>query len=79
MLTPYLYVPFIAWLLARLTKTTIEIIMVNVDIRYIFAAGGMPSTHTAVVVSLAATPFIIFDKVVINERKQNWLKEAGNK
>ena len=57
MLTPYLYVPIIAWILAQLIKTAIEVIKGDVDIKYLYASGGMPSAHSAVVVSLAGYTF----------------------
>ena len=57
MLTPYLYVPIVAWILAQLIKTTIEVIKGDVDIKYLYASGGMPSAHSAVVVSLAGYTF----------------------
>lgn len=57
MITPYLYVPIIAWLLAQIIKTTIELIKGDGDIKYLYASGGMPSAHSAVVVSLAGYTF----------------------
>jgi len=57
LITPYLYVPVIAWLLAQLIKTSIEIIKGNADVKYLYASGGMPSAHSAVVVSLAGYTF----------------------
>lgn len=56
-MTPYLYVPLLAWLLAQLIKTSIEVIKGDADIKYLYASGGMPSAHSAVVVSLAAYTF----------------------
>ena len=57
MITPYLYVPIIAWLLAQIIKTTIEVIKGDADVKYLYASGGMPSAHSAVVVSLAGYTF----------------------
>ncbi len=57
MITPYLYVPFIAWILAQLIKTVIEILKGDADVKYLYASGGMPSAHSAVVVSLAGYTF----------------------
>ena len=57
MITPYLYVPVIAWFLAQLIKTTIEVIKGDADVKYLYASGGMPSAHSAVVVSLAGYTF----------------------
>ncbi|MEI6581521.1 MAG: divergent PAP2 family protein [bacterium] len=57
MITPYLYVPLLAWLIAQLIKTIIEIIKGDADVRYLYASGGMPSAHSAVVCSLAGYTF----------------------
>ncbi len=57
MITPYLYVPLLAWLIAQLIKTAIEIIKGDADVRYLYASGGMPSAHSAVVCSLAGYTF----------------------
>lgn len=52
-LTPYLYVPFVAWIIAQLIKFVIEILKGDADVRYLYASGGMPSAHSAVVCCLA--------------------------
>jgi len=57
LITPYLYVPIIAWLIAQIIKTVIEVIKGDADIKYLYASGGMPSAHSAVVVSLAGYTF----------------------
>ncbi len=57
MLTPYLYVPLIAWAVAQVIKMLIEILKGNTDWRYLYASGGMPSAHAAVVCSLAGYAF----------------------
>lgn len=57
MITPYLYVPLLAWLIAQLIKTAIEIIKGDADVRYLYASGGMPSAHSAVVTALAGYTF----------------------
>jgi len=57
LITPYLYVPVIAWALAQLIKVVIEIIKGDADVKYLYASGGMPSAHSAVVVSLAGYTF----------------------
>jgi len=57
MITPYLYVPLLAWLIAQLIKTIIGIIKGDADVRYLYASGGMPSAHSAVVCSLAGYTF----------------------
>jgi hypothetical protein len=50
-------VPVIAWALAQLIKVVIEIIKGDADVKYLYASGGMPSAHSAVVVSLAGYTF----------------------
>lgn len=57
MITAYLYVPIVAWLVAQLIKTIIEVIKGDADVKYLYASGGMPSAHSAVVVSLAGYTF----------------------
>lgn len=57
MITPYIYVPFVAWLVAQGIKMIIEVIKGDADLRYLYASGGMPSSHSAVVCSLAGYTF----------------------
>lgn len=57
MITPYIYVPFVAWLVAQGIKMVIEVIKGDADLRYLYASGGMPSSHSAVVCALAAYTF----------------------
>lgn len=52
-ITPYIYVPFVAWLVAQGIKMIIEVIKGDADLRYLYASGGMPSSHSAVVCCLA--------------------------
>ena len=54
LITPYLVVPFIAWLVAQLIKIFLKAIKGDADIKYLYASGGMPSSHSAVVCSLAS-------------------------
>ena len=56
-MTAYLYVPFVAWILAQGIKMLIEIFKGEADLRYLYASGGMPSAHSAVVCSLAGYAF----------------------
>lgn len=49
-----LVVASVSWLVAGILKVFIELIILKkLDIKRIFGAGGMPSSHTATVVSLA--------------------------
>lgn len=57
-ITPYLYVPFAAWAIAQLIKFSISLIKGEADLKYLYASGGMPSVHSAVVCSLTAWAFI---------------------
>ena len=56
-MTAYLYVPLIAWALAQGIKMLIEIFKGEADLRYLYASGGMPSAHSAVVTALAGYTF----------------------
>jgi acid phosphatase family membrane protein YuiD len=53
-ITPYLYVPLVAWAIAQLLKFFIALVRGDADLRYLYASGGMPSVHSAIVCSLAA-------------------------
>ena len=59
MITPYLYVPLIAWAIAQLLKFFIALVRGDADLRYLYAIGGMPSVHSSIVCSLAA--FALFN------------------
>lgn len=56
-MTAYLYVPLIAWAVAQGIKMLIEIFKGEADLRYLYASGGMPSAHSAVVTALAGYTF----------------------
>ena len=55
MFNPYIIVPLATWAIAQLTKFTIEAFKGKLDFRNLYATGGMPSVHSAVVASLATT------------------------
>lgn len=57
-ITPYLYVPFAAWAVAQVIKFALALIRGEANIRYLYASGGMPSVHSAVVCSLATWALI---------------------
>lgn len=57
-ITPYLYVPFAAWAIAQLMKFTLGLIRGDVNLRYLYASGGMPSVHSATICSLATWALI---------------------
>lgn len=51
----YIYVPFILWFLVQLFKVVCDLIITKkFNFKRIMGAGGMPSSHSAVVASLAA-------------------------
>lgn len=50
--------PFTAWAVAQLIKFSLSLVRGEVDLRYLYASGGMPSVHSAVVCSLAAWSLI---------------------
>lgn len=49
----YIIGPLSLWLVSQLIKFAINLVRGQTDLRYLFAAGGMPSAHAAVVCSLA--------------------------
>lgn len=57
-ITPYLYIPFVTWAIAQAIKFSLALVRGEVDLRYLYASGGMPSVHSAVVCSLATWALI---------------------
>jgi len=56
---PYIVVPFATWAVAQILKFTIAAMRGRIDFRYLYASGGMPSVHSAVVCSLAVTALLV--------------------
>lgn len=56
---PYILIPLATWAIAQLTKFAIAAFNGKIDFRYLYASGGMPSVHSAVVCSLATTAFLV--------------------
>lgn len=54
----YIAVPLIAWLLAQWIKFSIQSFKGDINFRYLYASGGMPSVHSAVVASLFVTTWV---------------------
>lgn len=54
-LNPYIAIPVVAWLLAQWIKFSIQAFKGELNFRYLYASGGMPSVHSAVVSSLFVT------------------------
>ena len=50
----YLWVPFLSWFSVQLIKFITDIIKnKKINLKVLVASGGMPSSHTALVVSMA--------------------------
>lgn len=58
MYNPYLVVPFVSWLVAQLIKFLLKAFKGDISPSMFYASGGMPSAHTAVVVSLASVALV---------------------
>jgi acid phosphatase family membrane protein YuiD len=56
---PYIVIPFATWAVAQVTKFAIAAFRGKIDFRYLYASGGMPSVHSAVVCSLATTALLV--------------------
>lgn len=56
---PYIVVPLATWAVTQITKFAIAAFRGKVDFRYLYASGGMPSVHSAVVCSLATTALLV--------------------
>ncbi len=56
---PYILIPAATWLIAQLIKFSINAFGGNISFKQLFASGGMPSGHSAVVASLATTAFLL--------------------
>ena len=55
---PYLIVPLIAWFVSQSAKFLRHAFKGNVDLRYFYVSGGMPSAHSAAVLALAVTALV---------------------
>jgi acid phosphatase family membrane protein YuiD len=56
---PYIVVPAATWAIAQVSKFAIAAIKGRIDFRYLYASGGMPSVHAAVVTSLTMTALLV--------------------
>ncbi len=59
MYNPYLTVPIVVWAIAQFTKFVVAAARGQLDYNKLFASGGMPSVHTAVVVSMMTTVYLL--------------------
>jgi len=55
----YIVVPLATWAIAQIAKFTIATFKGRLDLRNLYASGGMPSVHAAVVSSLATTAYLV--------------------
>ncbi len=52
----FLIIPLCAWTIAQISKMFVELFQgKGLDFRYLVGSGGMPSSHSAIVTSLATT------------------------
>lgn len=50
---PYFVVPFVAWVIAQTSKVIVDSVLLHrFSVRRLATAGGMPSSHSALVVAL---------------------------
>ncbi len=56
---PYIAIPLVAWFLAQWIKFSLAAFKDDFNFRYLYASGGMPSVHSAVVTSLFVTTWIL--------------------
>ena len=56
---PYIVIPFATWAVAQVAKFAIAALKGKIDLRNLYASGGMPSVHSAVVCSLATTALLV--------------------
>jgi acid phosphatase family membrane protein YuiD len=56
---PYIVIPFATWAVAQISKFAIAAFRGKIDFRNLYASGGMPSVHSAVVCSLATTALLV--------------------
>lgn len=59
MYNPYLLIPLLVWAITQFLKFIVAAAQGRLDFRYLYASGGMPSVHSAVVTSLATTAFLV--------------------
>ena len=64
-----LYVPLLSWLAAQICKTIIDLFLTGkLDLERMFGAGGMPSAHSALVLSLIHISAMAAKRTKINDR-----------
>ncbi len=56
---PYIIVPLATWAVAQIAKFAIAGLKGDIDFKKLYASGGMPSVHSAVVSALAVTAYLV--------------------
>lgn len=59
MYNPYLVTPLAVWAIAQVVKFALAAFKGRIDFKNLYASGGMPSVHSAVVSSLAVTALLV--------------------
>jgi uncharacterized protein len=59
MFNRFVVVPLLVWIITQFIKFVVAAFKGKVDFKYLYAAGGMPSVHAAVVTSLAFTAALV--------------------
>ena len=59
MYNPYVVTPLATWAIAQVIKFALAAFKGRIDFKNLYASGGMPSVHSAVVCSLAVTAFLV--------------------
>lgn len=55
----YIVVPLATWAIAQIAKFTIATLKGQLDLKNLYASGGMPSVHAAVVSALVTTAYLV--------------------
>lgn len=56
---PYILVPLATWAVAQVAKFAVSAMKGRIDFKLLYASGGMPSVHSAVMSSLATTALLV--------------------
>lgn len=56
---PYIVIPLATWIIAQTIKFCVAAFRGQLDLKYLYASGGMPSVHSAVVCSLVVTSLLV--------------------
>ncbi len=56
---PFVIIPILAWLVAQILKFAISALRGYINFKLLYQSGGMPSAHTALIVSITTTVAVI--------------------